>query len=201
VKLREVQLGIKAPAVPVYLAAMGPQMLRLSGECADGVTPNWCSPEQIAWLRQHVAEGARRAGREPAEIPLALYIRVCVDDDEYAARRAFAAQVLGYAMARPGQPKDVGYRAHFGRMGFEEVLTALEARRDAGASVSDLVDEVPTELLLQVGYFGRAEGAAQAMRRLSQGLDEAMVRLISVRSGDLEACRKAIQACQPSAWT
>ena len=200
VSLHGVQLGIKAPPVPVYLAAMGPQMLRLSGECADGVTPNWCSPEAIAWIRPHLAEGARRAGRDPAEVPIALYIRVCIDQDEDAARRAFASQVLSYAMARPGQPKDLGYRAHFGRMGFDDVLSSLEARRDAGASISELVDDVPKDLLLKVGYFGRSAGAAEAMQRLSRGLDEAMVRLITVRSGDLDACITAIRACQPSAW-
>ena len=193
--LHGVQLGFTAPRVPVYLAAMGSQMLRLSGECADGVTPNWCSSEQVAWMRRYVAEGARKAGRPPADVPFALYIRVCIDDDEEAARRTFATNLLGYAMARPGQPKNMGYRAHFGRMGFEEVLTALEARRDAGASVSDLVDDVPSDLLLKVGYFGRPAGAAEAMRRLSQGLDEAIVRLITVRAGDVDACVTAIRAC------
>jgi len=58
-------------------------------------------------------------------------------------------------------------------MGFEEVLTSLEARRDAGAALSDLVGDVPSDLLLKVGYFGRPEGAAAALRRLAQGLDEA----------------------------
>src|SRR5262249_23391867 len=172
VNLHGVQLGIKAPEVPVYLAAMGQQMLRLSGEDADGVTPNWCSAEQIAWMHTYVTQGARKAGRDPAEVPFALYIRVCIDDDEEAARRTVADNMLGYAMARPGQPKDQGYRAHFGRMGFEEVLTSLEARRDAGTSLSDLADLVPSELLQRVGYFGRPGGAAEAMRRLSLGLDE-----------------------------
>src|ERR1700730_17310474 len=132
-------------------------------------------------MRRHVAEGARRAGRDPAEIPFAQYIRVCVDADENAARRAFALQVLGYATARPGQSKDKGYRAHFGRMGFEAILTALEARRDAGTPMTELVDAVPSELLLRVGYFGHPSGAAAALRSLAQGLDEAMVRLITVR--------------------
>jgi alkanesulfonate monooxygenase SsuD/methylene tetrahydromethanopterin reductase-like flavin-dependent oxidoreductase (luciferase family) len=200
VRLHGVQLGIHSPRVPVYLAAMGPQMLRLSGECADGVTPNWCTPDQIAWMRAKVAEAAQRAGRDPAEIPFALYIRVCVDEDEDAARRALAAQVLGYAMARPGQPTDMGYRAHFGRMGFEHVLTELEARRDAGASMTDLLDDVPAELLLKVGYFGRPAGASAALKRLAEGLDEALVRLITVRSGDLDACITAIRACQPASW-
>ena len=39
-------------------------------------------------MRQKVAEGAQRAGRDPSAVPFALYIRVCVDDDEDAARRA-----------------------------------------------------------------------------------------------------------------
>jgi alkanesulfonate monooxygenase SsuD/methylene tetrahydromethanopterin reductase-like flavin-dependent oxidoreductase (luciferase family) len=201
VKLRAVQLGIKAPRVPVYLAAMGEQMLRLSGVHADGVTPNWCSPEQVAWMRKHVAAGALMAGRSPEDVPFALYIRVCIDEDEDAARRTFAANMLGYAMARPGQPKTAGYRGHFARMGFEEVLTDLEARRDAGATVATLVDLVPAELLRRVGYFGSAAGAPAAMRQLSEGLDEAMVRLISVRSGDLDACMTAIRACQRSKWS
>jgi hypothetical protein len=62
------------------------------------------------------------------------------------------------------------------------------------------VDLVPKELLSKVGYFGKPEGAAEAMKRLSAGLNEAMVRLITVRSGDLDACLKSVHACQPSAW-
>ena len=200
VSLHGLQLGVTAPPVPVYVAAMGPQMLRMAGECADGVTPNWCSVEQIAWMREHAAEGARRAGRDPGDVPFALYIRVCIDENEDAARRAFATQVLTYAMARPGAPKDRGYRAHFARMGFDDVLSELEARRDSGTPVAELVDSVPKDLLLEVGYFGRPSGAGEAMKRLSRGLDEAMVRLITVRSGDLEACLTAVRACQPETW-
>jgi hypothetical protein len=85
-------------------------------------------------------------------------------------------------------------------MGFEEILTELEAKRDAGTPLTALVDLVPSELLLRVGYFGKPAGAAAALRSLSRGLDEAMVRLITVRSGDLDACVMAIKACQPSGW-
>jgi hypothetical protein len=103
-------------------------------------------------------------------------------------------------MARPGQPTDRGYRAHFGRMGFEEILTELEARRESGTPLAELVDALPAELLLRVGYYGRADGAAAALKRLSQGLDEAMVRVITVRSGDLDACLATVNACQPGGW-
>jgi alkanesulfonate monooxygenase SsuD/methylene tetrahydromethanopterin reductase-like flavin-dependent oxidoreductase (luciferase family) len=198
--LHDVRLGIKAPRVPVYLAALGPRMLRLSGAQADGVTPNWSSPQEIARMRKHVSEGARQAGRDPSEVPFAQYIRVCVDEDEEAARRAYAMQVLRYAMARPGQPKTQGYRAHFGRMGFEDALLKAEARRDGGAALEELVDDLPTELLLTVGYFGSAARAADALRHLAEGLDEAMVRIITVRPGDLEACLNTVRACAPKGW-
>jgi alkanesulfonate monooxygenase SsuD/methylene tetrahydromethanopterin reductase-like flavin-dependent oxidoreductase (luciferase family) len=200
VHLKGVQLGFKAPPVPVYLAAMGQQMLRLAGQCANGVTPNWCSAEQVAWMRPYIAEGARKAGRSPAEVPFALYIRVCIDQDEEAARRTFAGNMLRYAMARPGQSRTAGYRGHFGRMGFEDVLQDLEKRRDEGTPMAELVDRVPPELLRKVGYFGKPEGAAAALRELASDLEEAMVRLISVRSGDLDACVSAIRACEPSGW-
>jgi hypothetical protein len=80
------------------------------------------------------------------------------------------------------------------------VLSELEARRDAGTPLAQLVDSVPKDLLLKVGYFGPATGAAEALRRLSVGLDEAMVRLITVRPGDLGACLTAVRACRPETW-
>jgi alkanesulfonate monooxygenase SsuD/methylene tetrahydromethanopterin reductase-like flavin-dependent oxidoreductase (luciferase family) len=198
VKLKGVSLGFTPPRVPVYLAALGPLMLRLAGELADGVTPNWSTPDQIAWCRERVAEGARAAGRDPKDVPFAQYIRVCVDEDEDTARRAFAGQVLAYAMARPGASKEHGYRAHFGRMGFEEALTDLEARRDAGTPESELVDLIDPKLLLTVGYFGKPAGAAAHFRKLAEGLDTAMVRVIAARPG-LDAIRLTMETFRPSA--
>jgi alkanesulfonate monooxygenase SsuD/methylene tetrahydromethanopterin reductase-like flavin-dependent oxidoreductase (luciferase family) len=197
VKLAGLNLG-RFPRVPVYLAALGPQMLRLAGECADGVCLNWCAPEQIAWSRARIAEGAQKAGRDPAEVKVSMYIRVCIDQDEQAARRAFAQQVLGYALARPGAANTQGYRAHFGRMGFEEALTELEARRAAGAPESELLDAIPDELLRKVGYYGPPAGAASAFRSRAEGLDEAIVRVITTRP-DVQRVRLALQTLNPVA--
>src|SRR5260370_34078587 len=147
-------------------------------------------------MRRFVAEGAGGAGRDPAEIPFAQYIRVCVDEDEAAARRAFALNMLGYALARPGQPKDKGYRAHFGRMGFEEILTELEAKRDGGTPVAELVDAVPNGLLRRVGYFRKAVGPAEAVRPLPRGVRAGGVRLVSRPLGALDARPRGVSACQ-----
>lgn len=185
------------PAAPVYLAALGPQMLRLAGQAADGVLLNWASPARIADSRKRVDEGAAREGRGAGAVPMTMYIRVCVDDDVPAARRALALQVLGYAMGRPGTPQTAGYRGLFGQMGFDAELTGLERRRDQGADLPELADAVSEEMLRSVGYYGPAADAPAAFARLSAGLDEAVVRIITARPG-LEPAVSAMEALTPS---
>src|SRR5256885_10119587 len=190
-------LRARLPGLRVYLGALGPQMLRLAGERFDGAALNWCSSEQVRWSRERVAAGARAAGRDPASIRIHEYVRVCVDDDETAARLAFAKMVMAYALARPGTDKTKGYRAHFARMGFDEALTELESRRDGGASEDELARIFPDELLRRVGYWGKPEGARDAFLRLAEGLDIAVVRLVPARRNDLAAARFALRACAP----
>src|ERR1700728_2652685 len=185
------------PSAPVYLAALGPQMLRLAGETADGVLLNWASPGHIAASREQIDAGAARAGRAPGAVPMTMYIRVCIDDDAAAARQAFGTQVLGYAMGRPGIPKSAGYRGLFAQMGFDAELSELEQRRDRGAAMPELVAAVPDEMLHAVGYCGPPATAPAAFARLSTGLDEAIVRIITARPG-LEPVVETMAALAPS---
>lgn len=194
--MRGLALAFKPPRVPLYLGALGPQMVRLAGELADGVALNWSSPEQVAWSREQVAEGARKAGRDPAAVNIMQYIRVCVDEDEDVARRAFTRAVLGYAMARPGASTEHGYRGHFGRMGFDSALRELELMRERGESEDDIVEAFPRDLLRRVGYYGPAEGAGPAFARLAEGLDTAVVRVVAARPG-ADSVAAVMRACAP----
>jgi alkanesulfonate monooxygenase SsuD/methylene tetrahydromethanopterin reductase-like flavin-dependent oxidoreductase (luciferase family) len=197
-RLRDASLAVGGlPRVPVYLGALGPQMVRLAGELADGALLNWATPDRIAESRRLLQAGATRAGRDPSEVSLTMYIRACVDDDIDAARQALGTQVLNYAMAAPGAPLTAGYRGLFGEMGFGKVLTELETRRDNGEAVGALVPDVPDEFLSSVGYFGSAAGAAEAFARLSQGLDEAIVRVVTARPG-LEPVVASLEALIPA---
>jgi alkanesulfonate monooxygenase SsuD/methylene tetrahydromethanopterin reductase-like flavin-dependent oxidoreductase (luciferase family) len=197
VTLHGLALGRRnTPRVPIYLGALGPGMVRLAGEASDAAALNWCTPEQIAWSRERLNEGAARANRAPAEVKLVEYIRICVDDDEDAARLALARAVMGYALARAGASKEHGYRAHFARMGFDAPLSDLEARRDRGASTDQIADAFPTDLLQLVGYFGKAAGAAPSFARLAEGLDTAIVRVVPVRPGPAAVIAVA-EACKP----
>jgi 5,10-methylenetetrahydromethanopterin reductase len=195
---RSASLGLAdLPPAPVYLAALGPQMLRLAGQVADGVLLNWATPERIAVSREQIDAGAARAGREPGSVPTTMYIRVCIDDDVAAARRAFGAQVLSYAMGRPGTPQGAGYRGLFAQMGFDAELSELEQRRDEGAAMPELVDAAAEEMLQAVGYYGPPGPAPAAFARLSAGLDETIVRIVTARPG-LEPVSQAMAALTPA---
>ncbi len=175
-------------------------MLRLGGERADGVDLNWCTPEQISWSRERVAEGAARTGRDPSSVTVAEYIRVCVDDDVELARRTFMRNMLGYALGRHvAGPRErrLGYRAHFERMGFAQALSQLDDMRDKGTSFDDLVNAFPGELAQRVGYYGSPSGAAQAVRSLAKGLDTAIVRVVAARPG-VRHVMETVRACQPA---
>jgi alkanesulfonate monooxygenase SsuD/methylene tetrahydromethanopterin reductase-like flavin-dependent oxidoreductase (luciferase family) len=171
-------------------------MLQLGGECADGLCLNWSSPEMVAESRKLIAQGAEKAGRNPADVKVCEYIRVCIDEDEEAARRAFTRSMMGYALGQLGAPPR-SYRAHFERMGFADDLRPIDEMRSRNAPVEEQVDAFPPEMCLAVGYFGKAEGAAEHFRKLAEGLDIALVRIVASKPG-IGAARDVIEACAPA---
>jgi 5,10-methylenetetrahydromethanopterin reductase len=77
------------PSPSIHMGVMGPRMLRLSGEVADGTVASvMATPPYIAWLREQVAAGQAAAGRagEPHRVTTFALYRVDVD-----GRRAKAA--------------------------------------------------------------------------------------------------------------
>jgi len=181
------------PQTPIYLAALGPNMTMLAGEVADGVSLNWCDPETIALARARVKEGAERAGRDPSGVKLAMYIRVCVDEDETAARRAYARAMQFYALGQLDVPAR-SYRAHFERMGFADDLRRIDDMRRAKAHADEVIDAFPEAMMRKVGYYGNAAGAAEGFKEVAQGLDIAIVRVVGARPG-MESARAAVEAC------
>ncbi len=56
------ELRRTAKDVPIYIGALGPQMLALAGRHADGAALNWCTYGQIAWSRERVGPRASAHG-------------------------------------------------------------------------------------------------------------------------------------------
>ena len=199
--LRGLRLGIiPAPKTPIYLGALGPKMLQLAGELADGVALNWCSPDQIEWSKKQIKNGATLSDRDTQDINVTEYIRVCIDEDEETARIALAKATMTYALGTSvptDRDRRFGYRAHFERMGFSDELKELDNMRLLGATNNQIAEAFPENILRSVAYFGKPAGAAAEVARLSRGLDRAIVRVVSPRPGSLESILDAMKACRP----
>lgn len=190
-------LAAEPVATPLYVGAAGPRMITLGGELADGVYLSWCTPGTVSWARARIADGAARAGRDPATVTLAASARVCVDDDEDTARRALAAALLPYIAGWGGGARPRAFRASFERMGFAAEIAEIDRLSDSGAKREQIVDAFPDRMLRGLGYFGPPGGAAEAVRRQVAGADTAVVRVVPARPGT-DAIRAVLEACRPA---
>jgi F420-dependent oxidoreductase-like protein len=113
--------GARAPSV--LLAALGPLMLRIAGELADGTLTVWTGPQAVAdYVAPAITRAAARAGRPAPRIVASIIVSVTADPDGVRDRVAAA---LGAAGQLPS------YRAMLdrqGRAGVHETVVAGDER-------------------------------------------------------------------------
>ncbi|HBH04818.1 MAG: hypothetical protein A2W08_04170 [Candidatus Rokubacteria bacterium RBG_16_73_20] len=147
-RAKSFRLAAPPPARPVriFLAALGPEMLELAGEIADGVVLNWIPPESVPASLRHLEAGARRAGRTLEGFEVASFIRTCATDDVEGARQWLARDITGYAIV------DV-YASFFRSAGFAPEIDALTAAWKAGDRAG-AVRQVSPRVLDGLGVVG-----------------------------------------------
>lgn len=172
------------PAPTLYLGAMGPKMLRLAGEVADGVLLNWSSPGEIAAAGKRV----RSPGRA---VEVAAYVRVAVSEDRGAARRALAAEIGRYC-ALPA------YAAHFERQGLGSMVGRVKAAYKRGGTTA-VADALSDDELLELGWFGTpSQDPTDTFHRYSEaGLDHLVARVV-VPDGDAVSAVASVLAALPA---
>jgi 5,10-methylenetetrahydromethanopterin reductase len=82
-------LNFETPGeVPVYVGGEGPHMCRMAGKHADGLLFNGSHPDDLAWARDRVEEGAADRPDDRGAFELSAYASVSVAHDADAAREA-----------------------------------------------------------------------------------------------------------------
>jgi len=147
-RVRNFRLTGPVPEAPVrvYLAALGPEMLELAGEIADGVLLNWIPPEAVAASIAHLEIGASRVGRTLENFEIASFVRTCVTDDAAAARETLARDITGYATV------DV-YASFFRTAGYPDEVAAVRAAWGAGDRAG-AVKRISPRMLDGLGVVG-----------------------------------------------
>jgi len=131
-------MGYEARAdLPIYIAALSPNMLRLAGEIGDGVMLWLCVPGYVRdVVIPAVTEGRERAGKSLEGFDVVAAVPVAASDDPGAARDAARADLLTY-FSLPF------YRRMIEGSGFGDEIAAFDGAMGAGdvdaakAAISD----------------------------------------------------------------
>jgi F420-dependent oxidoreductase-like protein len=192
--------GIRSMAppteVPIYVAALGPRNLELTGELADGWLANAFLAEAASAFLEPLARGASRSGRTVADLDVVVPVAVEVtDDEEEAARRH--ARGYAFTIGAMGSRDANFYNAAFARQGFGDDVRAvqelwLDGRREEAG------ERVPVELGRRTNLLGpvdvlrarvaeyRAVGVTTLQAKLSGTLDERLATLATL----IEICEE-----------
>jgi F420-dependent oxidoreductase-like protein len=115
-----------APAhLPIYVAALGPANLRLTGELADGWIGNSFFPETAETFFTPIREGAATSGRNLADLDLTVAVGLELTDDvEEAGRRH--AEGYAFTFGAMGSATTNFYVEAFARQGYDEDVRAVQ---------------------------------------------------------------------------
>jgi F420-dependent oxidoreductase-like protein len=181
--------------VPIYIAALGPRNLELTGELADGWIGNAFVPEQAGAFLAHLGEGARRAGRSLAELDLVIPVGVEITDDvEEAAGRH--ARGYAFTIGAMGSKDANFYNAAFTRQGYGDDVRAvqqlwLDGRREEAAA------RVPIELGQRTNLLGTAAMIKDRLRLYrAAGITTLQAKLDGARTQRLDTLAQLVELVQ-----
>jgi len=119
-------MGFEARAdIPLLFAALGPRMLRLAAELADGVVLWMCSPGYIReTVRPVLEEAFSKLGRDPTGFDVIAAVPLALTENPAAARDAFRARAMPYVQLP-------FYRKAIAAGGHGEDLAAFDERADS----------------------------------------------------------------------
>lgn len=149
--------------VPIYLAALGPRNLRLTGEKADGWLGMFFAPEHAESQLGALTEGRRRAGFDDLTgFDVVTTVPTAIGDDLDAcadALRGFYALYLGGMGSRQRN----FYRDVATRMGFGAAADRVQELYLAGDKAAAAAT-VPAELIDESSLIGPADRVSRRIR-------------------------------------
>jgi 5,10-methylenetetrahydromethanopterin reductase len=147
------------PDPPIYVTPFGRELLELSGEIGDGSLPLVMPPEAAPAVVEAIHAGARRAGRDPAEVDIAACVWLSVAADGAAAAaslRPIVAYFAPYFLDEQLAP------AGLTREDFEPVRRALAAGDYEGAAAAVSDD------MLRLAIVGTPDDVVRVVARLAE---------------------------------
>lgn len=174
------------PDLPLYVAAMGPRNLAVSGELADGILPTIFSPDRFdSVFAKPLQEGFAKAGSDKGfeSFDVAPSVQVVLGDDVHAC----------FDQVRPGLAFSVGvygarqrnfYNDVLKRYGYEEVANRVQELYLAGHQ-KEAIAAVPDVLVDEIALCGPRERIKERLTRY----DQEPIKTLNIRTPTVDVLR------------
>jgi alkanesulfonate monooxygenase SsuD/methylene tetrahydromethanopterin reductase-like flavin-dependent oxidoreductase (luciferase family) len=174
-KALKLMIGTVQEEIPIYIAAIGPKNMQLTGEIADGWIPIFFSVDHLqeTW-GEHLEAGFAKSGRTRADLEVSPSLQVAIDGDLDAARNMVKAGLMLY-LGGMGSRKTNFYVDLAHRFGFGEVADEVQRRFQAGDR-GGAFEALPDEIVAATSLVGtEAEVADRVARFAAAGVDRLIV--------------------------
>jgi F420-dependent oxidoreductase-like protein len=130
---RPMRVGLAPVSVPVYLAALSPKMLELTGELADGWLGTSFVPEGADAYFRYLDAGLARAGRARVDLDICQGAEVAfVDEADLADVLASRRKELAFSLGGMGTATANFYNDAYSRQGWADVAAEIRERWQSG---------------------------------------------------------------------
>jgi F420-dependent oxidoreductase-like protein len=152
--------------VPVYVAAMGPRNLQLTGETADGWLGNAFIPEAAEVFLGPLRDSATAAGRALTDLDLVAPVAVEFHDDDASAEAAVRRHADGYAftIGAMGAGGRNFYNDAFTRLGYGDQVARVAELWQSGKR-DEARQAVPLDLGKLTNLVGTQDDIAERVAR------------------------------------
>ncbi len=164
VKNARLGLAAKDVCVPIYLAALRPKMIRISGNISDGVLLNWTAISKLKdFIR--IFKSANNTAKNKANPDIAGYIRTYVGSKDIdTARKKLKREIAQYS-------RHPNYRSFFISCGFEKEMLSAESALNSN-DIDKAISSISTNMEKEVAMVGSpADCYDQLEKRTSLGLN------------------------------
>jgi F420-dependent oxidoreductase-like protein len=151
--------------LPIYLAAIGPKNLELTGELCDGWLAIFYDTESAADLHASINAGKAKAGREDAPFDVMPTVPVIIGDDVAACAdplRPYAALYVGGM----GSREQNFYNQLACRMGFEKEAEEIQ-NLYLDRNYTEAAAAVPMDFIDRTSLIGPVDRIAERMQALA----------------------------------
>jgi 5,10-methylenetetrahydromethanopterin reductase len=182
------------PDIPIVIAARGPYLLELSGEMADAaIVASGVSAGGVAWARERIAKGERKAGRAEGSTELMHMTYVSIDRRPEVARQTVKKALVGTVVG--SHPTYDFLKAN----GLEIPADLFSYLESGGRAAPHIIELIPDAFVDKLAIAGTVDDCTEQLQSLLDvGIQHPLLAPIPLEDGgEIDLLRTCVDRIIP----